>query len=270
MKQKFKKILPRLLSLFLILTMVLTPNVIDVSAVLISDWVKPGDETPPVKDGGNPQSNQHAAVTESASLTNGSDSYTGKTDPNCKVGEIPGFIIKLVRIPNTAKDSQECQDYIATRNEGKDISDWITECQLSAIDYALYTFPKELYGNPDIANDVLLLSRYANYKTTAFSDFHYVTADGYRSQDQFTHVYDVKGASVVAGWQWFPGNAVFSDVCSDPALLNRFLAGELTYNDLIPYIPADGSSEWQDVENLIIELFKDTGLLKTELNGIWD
>lgn len=256
--------IPKLLALLLTLVMVCTPSVLNVIAAF-----EDIETSNPAKNDGKPQASQTPAVTESASLTNGGDSYTGKTDPNCTVGEVPGFIIKLVKIPNTAKDSQECQDYIATRNEGKDVSDWITECQLSAIDYALYTFPKELYGNPDIANDVLLLSRYANYKTTAFSDFHYVTADGYRSQDQFTHVYDVKGALMETDGHWFPGNAVFSDVCSDPALLNRFLAGELTYNDLIPYMPAEGSSEWQEVEKYIIELFKDTGLLKTELNDIW-
>ena len=155
MKKKLSKVLPRLLALFLILTMVMTLNVVQLIAA-------PTGTSGSVKKDVTNNKTQQAAVTESASLTNGSDSYTGKTDPNCTVAEVPGFIIKLVKIPNTAKDSQECQDYIATRNEGKDVSDWITECQMSTIDYALYTFPKELYGNPDIANDVLLLSRYAN------------------------------------------------------------------------------------------------------------
>lgn len=91
--------LPRLLALFLILTMVCSPSVISV----IADSLNPGGTSESIKQSVNEQGAVKAPATAIGEPTNvGATNSDGPKDPNCDGYEVQGILLRLQQIPNIA------------------------------------------------------------------------------------------------------------------------------------------------------------------------
>lgn len=272
MKQKFKKIFPKLVSWILILMMVFTPSVIEVFAVGEGNMGSAGAQK---GGGGEGQTINDAAIPGGTGIYDGAVERKINFSNDCDGYFIQGILLRLTTVTNVAKDNQAYQDYMAEYNQSLDIKSKISECQMSTIDKYLYDFPEEFSDNPSvIGNSALIFQRIKN----KFDDPNkygkpvgYRLSDGKVSNGYFQHVYDVN-VDKSTKYTWFPTHLAYEGIVGDTTdtgngtILDRLLRGELCYNDINPFIRTD---RYEEAAKNILVLFEDTSQLSSCLGGVW-
>ncbi len=275
MKKKLKKLLPRILALCMVIILAFgSSEVINV----LADFGEGADSSTSIKTDTADQKTQTPAVTESESIPDGSvskDSYV--SDPNCTACNYPGFIIKLVEIDNIAKDNEEYQTFMQEYNKGKELSQQISECQLSAIELFLHDYPDVFRDNTELSKDVLIRWIPSSLSPQAMPAVHYRTASGDKSAQPFKTMYTVDADDPNYG-SWYPYpimSGIFeagaNATSRDEFLTTWFDRGMLKYSTLkaLPEYYDAIANHSADIENNIKSLFVDIGTLDAKLNNIW-
>ena len=269
MKKKLWKVLPRLLALFLILTIVLTPNVVQVLAVNENNMETAGS----VKDTTGGGQTANGANPDGTQTIVGAKVSNLPKDPNCDGYSIQGVMIRLISFDNEAKngDYEEYQKYIAEYNQSLDVKSKISECQMSAIDKYLYTYPAEFISNPNVVNECALIFQRGD-KPYGMSTINshgkpvaYKTGDGYVSTEYFKNVYDVKLGSGPS-YTWFPAHLAYEQLAHNEAYRTAFFNGELTYDAVKAIVD---TSNVDLAKKNILALFENTSRIGDLLGGIW-
>lgn len=255
--------LPRLLSLFLILTMIITPNIVEVFAAF--DGTLPSQK----KDTGGGQT-ANGANPDGTETIVAATNVNGPKNPNCDGYSIQGIMIRLVEFDNTAK-GEEYQKYIAEYNQSLDVKSKISECQMSAIDKYLYRYPEELISNPNVVNECALIFQRGDkpYGMSTISSHGepvaYKTGDGYVSTEYFKHVYNVKLGSG-SDYSWYPAHLAYEQLAHNETYRTAFFNGELTYDAVKAIVD---TNHIEDAKKNILALFENTSKIGTMLGGIW-
>lgn len=269
MKKKLRKVLPRLLALFLILVMVMTPSLVEVFAARDDETVT----TPPIKiSGSGEQGTIKAPATATGEPTNtGALNSNTPKDPNCDGYEVQGVLLRLQSIPNMAKHDF-AQEYMEQYNQSQTLENKISECQISAVDMFLYDFPAYFVGNTNVINDTaIILQRGSIYRDTAKygEPIAYRTGEGYQTTESFANVYNVNLDSSAPGQAWFPANLAYGRLVAEAGYLDTLLAGEMDVDTLKSILSSVTPEEKRIARDNILLLFKDTSKLSEMLGGIW-